>query len=84
TGHLGHEKLTQAPNELLSLVAQTPYRTLWVRPNGVEDTPMCQVNVNAANAEAMGVALADINQTIPTAFGSSYGNDFLNPGRVKK
>ncbi len=30
------------------------------------------------------VALSDINQTISTAFGSSYVNDFLNQGRVKK
>lgn len=39
---------------------------------------MFKVNVNAAKAEAMGVALSDINQTISTAFGSSYVNDFLN------
>lgn len=45
---------------------------------------MFKVNVNAAKAEAMGVALSDINQTISTAFGSSYVNDFLNRGRVKK
>ena len=45
---------------------------------------MFKVNVNAAKAEAMGVALSDINQTISTAFGSSYVNDFLNQGRVKK
>ncbi len=44
---------------------------------------MFKVNVNAAKAEAMGVALSDINQTISTAFGS-YANDFLNQGRVKR
>lgn len=44
---------------------------------------MFKVNVNAAKAEAMGVALSDINQTISTAFGSSYVNDFLNQA-VKK
>ncbi len=45
---------------------------------------MFKVNVNAAKAEAMGVALSDINQTISTAFGSSYVNDFLNQGRGEK
>ncbi len=30
------------------------------------------------------MSLSDINQTISTAFGSSYVNDFLNQGRVKK
>lgn len=49
-------------------------------PERPEDTPMFKVNVNAAKAEAMGVALSDINQTISTAFGSSYVNDFLNQG----
>lgn len=83
-GNLGHEKLTQARNELLSLAAQSPDQVTGVRPNGLEDTPMFKVNVNAAKAEAMGVALSDINQTISTAFGSSYVNDFLNQGRVKK
>ncbi|EFO0304250.1 multidrug efflux RND transporter permease subunit [Escherichia coli] len=83
-GNLGHQKLTQARNELLSLAAQSPDQVTGVRPNGLEDTPMFKVNVNAAKAEAMGVALSDINQTISTAFGSSYVNDFLNQGRVKK
>lgn len=73
-------KLTQARNELLSLAAQSPDQVTGVRPNGLEDTPMFKVNVNAAKAEAMGVALSDINQTISTAFGSSYVNDFLNQG----
>lgn len=83
-GNLGHEKLTQARNELLSLAAQSPDQVTAVRPNGLEDTPMFKVNVNAAKAEAMGVELSDINQTLSTAFGSSYVNDFLNQGRVKK
>ncbi|MGU0042581.1 efflux RND transporter permease subunit [Escherichia coli] len=60
---------------MLSLAAQSPDQVAGVRPNGLEDTPMFKVNVNAAKAEAMGVALSDINQTISTAFGSSYVND---------
>ncbi|MEZ2510079.1 efflux RND transporter permease subunit [Escherichia fergusonii] len=83
-GNLGHEKLTQARNELLAMAAQAPDQVTGVRPNGLEDTPMFRVNVNAAKAESMGVSLSDINQTISTAFGSSYVNDFLNQGRVKK
>lgn len=66
------------------MAAQAPDQVTGVRPNGLEDTPMFRVNVNAAKAEAMGVSLSDINQTISTAFGSSYVNDFLNQGRVKK
>lgn len=82
--NLGHLKLTQARNQLLGMARQHPDRVVGVRPNGLEDTPMFRVNVNAAKAEAMGVSLNDINQTISTAFGSSYVNDFLDGGRIKK
>ncbi|EFE06958.1 efflux RND transporter permease subunit [Citrobacter youngae] len=83
-GNLGHEKMMQARNQLLALASQSSGEVDGVRPNGLEDTPMFRVHVNAAKAEAMGVALSDINQTISTAFGSRYVNDFLNQGRVKK
>ncbi len=83
-GNLGHEKMMQARNELLALASQSPEEVNGVRPNGLDDTPMFRINVNATKAEAMGVALSDINQTISTAFGSRYVNDFLNQGRVKK
>lgn len=83
-GNLGHEKMMQARNELLALASQSPGEVNGVRPNGLDDTPMFRIHVNATKAEAMGVALSDINQTISTAFGSRYVNDFLNQGRVKK
>lgn len=83
-GNLGHEKMMQARNELLALANQSSDEVDGVRPNGLEDTPMFRIHVNATKAEAMGVALSDINQTISTAFGSRYVNDFLNQGRVKK
>lgn len=83
-GNLGHEKMMQARNELLALANQSSGEVDGVRPNGLEDTPMFRIHVNATKAEAMGVALSDINQTLSTAFGSRYVNDFLNQGRVKK
>lgn len=79
-GNLGHEKMMQARNELLALANQSSGEVDGVRPNGLEDTPMFRIHVNAGKAEAMGVALSDINQTISTAFGSRYVNDFLNQG----
>lgn len=35
-------------------------------------------------AQALGVSLSDINQTISTALGGTYVNDFIDRGRVKK
>lgn len=83
-GNLGHQKMMQARNQLLALAGRSSDEVNGVRPNGLEDTPMFRIHVDANKAEAMGVALSDINQTLSTAFGSRYVNDFLNQGRVKK
>jgi hydrophobe/amphiphile efflux-1 (HAE1) family protein len=55
-----------------------------VRPNGQEDTPEFRLQVDIDKAGALGVAMSDINDTIATAWGSSYVNDFIDKGRVKK
>ena len=55
-----------------------------VRPEGLEDTPQLQLNIDRDKANALGVAFADINATLSTAFGSSYINDFPNAGRLQR
>ena len=50
----------------------------------MEDTPQYQIEIDQAKAGAMGVSLADINNTMSIAWGSSYVNDFLDRGRIKK
>jgi len=81
--NLGHEALTQARNQLLGeLMADK--RLVAVRPNGLEDTPQYRLEVDAHKAGTLGVAMTDINNTISTALGSSYVNDFIDKGRVKK
>ncbi|MDI2068446.1 efflux RND transporter permease subunit, partial [Klebsiella pneumoniae] len=45
--NLGHQKLTQARNQLLGMAKQHPEQVVGVRPNGLEDTPMFRVHVNA-------------------------------------
>ncbi len=81
---LGHAKLTQARNQLLGLVAQHKDSLVRVRPNGLEDMPQFKLNVDQEKAESLGVSISDINQTIATALGSTYANDFIDHGRVKK
>lgn len=82
--NLGHEKLTQARNQLLGMVAEHPEVMVRVRPNGLEDTPQYKLEVDQEKAQALGVSLSDINQTISIALGGSYVNDFIDHGRVKK
>ncbi|HEY2455563.1 MAG TPA: efflux RND transporter permease subunit [Scandinavium sp.] len=83
-GGLGHTGLTQARNQLLGMVKEHPELLVRVRPNGLEDTPQYKLDVDQEKAQALGVSLSDINQTISTALGGSYVNDFIDRGRVKK
>jgi HAE1 family hydrophobic/amphiphilic exporter-1 len=55
-----------------------------VRPNGFEDVPEYRVDVDWEKAGAMGTPISDIHNTISTAFGSAYVNDFIQGGRVKR
>ena len=82
-GGLGHEALLAARNQFLGLAAQDPALSA-VRPNGQDDTPEFQIDVDLAKAGALGVSSADINATISTSWGGSYVDDFLDRGRVKK
>ena len=80
---LGHDQLLQARNMLLGMAAKSPVLA-GVRPNGQEDTPELKLDIDLAKAEALGISQADINSTLATAWGSSYVNDFIDRGRVKK
>lgn len=80
---LGHAELLAARNQLLGMAAQDK-RLMAVRPNGQEDTPELQLDIDTAKAAALGLRQADINQTIAAGWGSSYVNDFIDRGRVKK
>ena len=81
--NLGHDKLLAARNQLLGMAAADK-RLAQVRPNGLEDTAQLKLNVDQAAAGAFGVAQADINDTIATAMGGSYVNDFIDRDRVKR
>lgn len=83
-GGLGHTTLTQARNQLLGMVAKHPDLLVRVRPNGLEDTPQFKLDVDQEKAQALGVSLSDINETISASLGGYYVNDFIDRGRVKK
>lgn len=79
----GHDALMAARNQLLALAAKNPELTR-VRHNGLDDSPQLQIDIDQRKAQALGVAIDDINDTLQTARGSSYVNDFMDRGRVKK
>ena len=82
-GGLGHERLATARNQLLGLAAQD-HALVAVRPNGLPDTPQLKVDVNPARATAQGLNLSDVYDTLSTAWGGSYVNNFIDRGRVKR
>ena len=82
-GGKGHDNLMQVMNQFLAAANADP-RLTQVRHNGMADTPMLQVNVDYGKARAMGVSDTTINSTLNSALGSSYVNDFMDQGRLKK
>ncbi|GGI77195.1 multidrug efflux RND transporter permease subunit [Shewanella hanedai] len=79
----GHEKLVAARNELLGMASQNP-NLVGVRPNGQDDAPMYQVEIDQAKIRALGIDINSVNSVLGTAWGGSYVNDFIDRGRVKK
>ncbi|PZV39623.1 efflux RND transporter permease subunit [Mesorhizobium kowhaii] len=78
----GHDALIQTRNQLLALAGQSKVLAN-TRPNGQEDQPQFSIDIDQEKASALGVSLADINDTLSTAWGSDYVNDFIDRGRVK-
>jgi multidrug efflux pump len=79
----GHEALVAARNQFLGLASQSKILTQ-VRPDGLEDAPQLQIDIDRDKAAALGVGFDSINATISTALGSAYVNDFPNAGRLQR
>lgn len=82
-GGLPREQFLAARNQLLGMAAQNPALT-GVRPNGVEDAPQFKLDIDREKASALGISITDINQTLQTGWASTYVNDFIDRGRVKR
>jgi multidrug efflux pump len=82
-GGLGHAALMKARGQLLGMAMKNP-KLVAVRPNGQDDSPQFKLDIDDARAGALGVSLDDVNSILGTAWGSSYVNDFIQNGRVKK
>ncbi len=79
----GHEALINARNQLLGMAGQSKILSQ-VRPDGLEDAPQLQIDIDRDKASALGVTFDAINATLSTGLGSSYINDFPNRGRLQR
>jgi multidrug efflux pump len=80
---LGHDALLAARNQLLGMAAKSTVITQ-VRPDGLEDAPQLQLDIDRDKAQALGVGFDAINAVISTSLGSAYINDFPNAGRLQR
>jgi multidrug efflux pump len=82
-GGLGHDALLAARNQMMGMLAQSKIVT-GVRPDGLEDAPQLQLDIDRDKAYALGVSFDTIGTTLATALGSSYINDFPNRSRMQR
>ncbi|HWW06128.1 efflux RND transporter permease subunit [Collimonas sp.] len=80
---VGHAALTAARNQMLGMASQSKILA-GVRPEGLEDAPQLQLDIDRDKANALGVSFNAINSALSTALGSSYVNDFPNQGRQQR
>jgi multidrug efflux pump len=82
-GGNGHEALLAARNQMLGMAAQSKVLA-GVRPDGIEDAPQLQLDIDRNRASALGVSFDSVNAVLSTALGSAYVNDFPNAGRLQR
>ncbi len=82
-GGIGHDALVKAREQFLALARKDPALSQ-VRSNNLDDTPQFAIDIDDRKAAALSLSTSDINDTLSSAMGGSYVNDFVNNGRVKK
>ena len=77
------QALLNARNQLLGMAGKSPVLA-GVRPDGLEDAPQVQLDIDRDRAQALGVSMDAVNAVLGTAMGSAYVNDFPNAGRLQR
>ena len=82
-GGLGHAALLDARNQLMGMASQSKLIT-GMRPDGLEDAPQLQLDIDRDKANALGVSFDNLAAVLGTQLGSAYVNDFPNSGRLQR
>jgi multidrug efflux pump len=77
----GRDKLMEARNVALGLAMKNPVLA-GVRPEGQEPGPQLMLDIDRAKAEALSIDMASLNDTLQSALGVAYINDFVRQGRI--
>ncbi|WP_175936451.1 multidrug efflux RND transporter permease subunit [Burkholderia cepacia] len=79
----GTAALKAAEAKLLELAAQSKVVT-GVYPDSLPAGTSIRLEIDRAKAEALGVSFTTLSDTLTTAMGSTYVNDFPNAGRMQQ
>ncbi len=80
-GGLGREKLLEARQMVLGMASKNPVLA-GVRPEGQEASAQLLLDIDRLKAESLGVSMTDLNDTLQSALGVAYINDFVRQGRI--
>jgi len=83
SGGLSRADFKSRVDQLLSDAGDDPVLS-GVRLNSLEDNPTLSIDVDEEKVGALGLAQADVDSTLTTAWGGTYVNDFVDRGRVKR
>jgi len=77
----GRDKLMEARNMVLGLASKNP-ALAGVRPEGQEPAPQLMLDIDQAKAQTLSIDMASLNDTLQSALGVAYINDFVRQGRI--
>lgn len=82
-GNQGYTALKAAEEKILMLAEKSPHFTD-VYSDGLPSGSSIHLDIDRQKAEALGVSFTSISETLSTALGSLYVNDFPNAGRMQQ
>ncbi len=77
----GRDALMDVRNTVLGMASQDK-RLAGVRPEGQEPGPQVSLEIDREKAQALQIDMADLNDTLTSAIGVAYVNDFVHAGRI--
>ena len=83
SGGLSRARFLELRNQLIASAQKDPLLA-GVRAATLEDTPQLRVDVDSEKLAVLGLTQADVDDVLSSAWGSTYINDFVDRGRVKR
>jgi multidrug efflux pump len=77
------DKFQALRDKIIAAANQDP-KLAAVRASTLQDTPQLHVDIDQTKLAVLGLSQADVDSTLSAAWGSSYINDFIDRGRVKR